>query len=139
MVWRICSAIISRKAGSFQTPVSTGALATHLYFTGGYRFFLTDEFSAEPSFLVKFVSPTPVQVDIGARIIYRQKAWLSVSYRSQDAVSFMAGYIYKDNLSFGYAYDLTTSSLKRYANGTHELYMALRFKTADAKVAPKAQ
>src|ERR1017187_3190222 len=49
------------KLDLFQTPVSTGALATHLYFTGGYRFFLTDEFSAEPSFLVKFVSPTPVQ------------------------------------------------------------------------------
>jgi len=131
--------IFPAKLNLFQTPASTGTLATHLYFTGGYKLFLTDEFSAEPSFLLKFVSPAPMQVDIGTRVIYKQKTWLGVTYRTHDAMSFMAGYIYKENISFGYAYDFTTSGLKKYTDGTHELYISLRFKTPVAPAAPKAE
>jgi type IX secretion system PorP/SprF family membrane protein len=131
--------IFPAKLNLFQTPAPLGTLATHLYFTGGYKLFLTDEFSAEPSFLVKIVSPVPVQVDIGTRVIYKQKAWLGATYRTHDAMSFMAGYIYKDNISFGYAYDFTTSGLKKYTDGTHELYIGLRFKTPVAPTAPKTE
>ena len=129
------------KLNLFQSTASSGTLATHMYFMGGYKLFLTDEFSAEPSFLLKFVSPTPMQADIGTRIIYKQKAWLGATFRTHDAMSFMAGYIYKDNLSFGYAYDFTTSGLKKYTDGTHELYIALRFKTptSASAAAPKVE
>ncbi len=116
------------KLNLFETPKPTGTLATHIYATGGYKLFITDEFSAEPSFLFKMVSPAPMQIDAGLRIIYKNKIWLGGTYRTKDAMSIMLGYTYKDNLTFGYSYDITTTNLKNYANATHELMIGLRFK-----------
>ena len=130
--------LYASKLKLFTTPVPTGNLVTHMYFMGGYRLFISDDFSAEPSFLLKFVSPAPVQLDLGERVVYKQKAWLGTTFRTHDAMTFMAGYIYKENLSFGYAYDFTTSGLKKYTNGTNELYISLRFKTPGPP-APKAE
>lgn len=131
--------IYPAKLKLFETPTPTGTLATHFYVTGGYKLFITDEFSAEPSLLVKFVSPAPVQIDAGARILYKNKIWIGGAYRTKDAISAMVGYTYKDNLTFGYSYDITTTNLKNYNNGTHELIIGLRFKAPVVPTAPKIE
>jgi type IX secretion system PorP/SprF family membrane protein len=127
--------IFPAKLKLFETPTPTGTLATHMYFTAGYKAFLTDEFSAEPSLLVKVVSPVTPQVDLGVRFFYKNKIWLGATYRTKDAIAAMVGYTYKDNLTFGYSYDITTSNLKKYSNGTHELMIGLRFKAPQDPVA----
>jgi type IX secretion system PorP/SprF family membrane protein len=127
------------KLNLFETPTPTGKLATHVYVMGGYKAFLTDEFSAEPSLLIKYASPTPAQVDIGARVFYKNKIWIGGTYRTKDAISAMVGYTYKDNISIGYSYDITTTNLKNYSNGTHELMIGLRFKAPAAPSAPKSE
>lgn len=131
--------IYPAKLKLFETPTPTGTLATHFYAIGGYKLFITDEFSAEPSFLVKFVSPTPAQIDIGARVFYKNKIWIGGTYRTRDAISAMVGYMYRDNLTFGYSYDITTTNLKNYSNGTHELIIALRFKAPVVLTAPRVE
>lgn len=131
--------IFPSKLKLFDNPTPTGTLATHFYFTGGYKLFLTDEFSGEPSFLVKFVSPTPAQIDIGARVLYKNKMWVGGTYRTKDAMSMMVGYTYRENLTIGYSYDITTSGLKNYSNGSHELMIGLRFNAPVAPVAQKAE
>ena len=95
--------------------------------------------SAEPSLLVKFVSPAPTQIDIGARIFYKNKIWIGGTYRTRDAISAMVGVTFKDNLTFGYAYDITTTNLKNYSNGTHELMIGLRFKAPKAPSVAKEE
>ena len=131
--------IFPAKLKLFETPPPTGKLNTHFYFTGGYKLFLTDDFSAEPSLLVKAVSNIPVQFDLGARIFYKNKFWLGTTYRTKDAIAVLLGYSYKDNLTFGYSYDITTSNLKNYSNGTHELIIGLRFKAPVAPELPKTE
>jgi hypothetical protein len=37
------------------------------------------------------------------------------------------GFLYKENLQLGYAYDFTTTNLGNYSTGTHELIIAVRF------------
>jgi hypothetical protein len=55
--------------------------------------------------------------------------WAGVSYRLGDMVAPMLGYqmpVGKDGtglLKFGYSYDVTTSKLSNYSNGTHELML----------------
>ena len=129
--------IFPAKIKLFSNPTPTGTLATHFYAIGGYNLFLTDEFSLEPSCLVKFVSPITPQIDLGARAVYKTKVWVGITYRTSDAISIMAGYTYKENISFGYSYDVTTSNLKKYSNGTHELMIGLRFKAPVAPAPPK--
>jgi type IX secretion system PorP/SprF family membrane protein len=117
------------KLNLFYNPQPTGRLVPHFYGMGGYKLFITNDFFAEPNFLVKFVSPAPFQIDIGGRVIYKNKAWLGLTYRTKDAMSVIGGYTYKENITFGYSYDITTTNLKTYSNGTHELVVGFRFKT----------
>jgi len=109
---------------------SLSKLATHVYFTGGYKFTINDDIKVEPSTCIKFVSPAPVQVDLGLRAIYRDMVWLGVAYRTHDAVSAMVGYTLMQNLTFAYSYDFTTTNIRKYSSGTHEIMIAIKFNKA---------
>ena len=104
-----------------KTSQSFGTLVRHLFITGGYKYQLNDDFGIEPSFLIKVLSPLPVQLDMSARVIYRDEIWLGVSFRTNDAFSVLLGYNYNEKLYFGYSYDFTTSDLRKYSSGTHEI------------------
>ena len=106
---------------------SLSKLEDHYYVTAGYKIDLNEDFQVEPGILIKYVKPTPVQFDFGGKITYKQKVWLGLNYRTRDAASIMAGYIYDDYLVFAYAYDITTSKLKNYSGGTHEIMLGLKF------------
>lgn len=118
---------------------TTGTIVTHFYSSGGYKFSIADDFVAEPSFLIKYVAPAPVQIDVGTRVLYKNKVWLGGTYRTNDAISMMVGATYKENLSIGYAYDITTTNLKNYSSGTHELVVALRFNRPAPPAPPAVQ
>ena len=53
--------------------------------------------------------------------------WLGVSYRTEDAIAPLLGYQFKPNaksmLKIGYSYDVTTSQLKNYSSGSHEIML----------------
>ena len=68
-----------------------------------------------------------VKLDIGGRVIYKEQAWAGLTYRHRDAVSFLLGYMYKDYLMIGYSYDITTTQLRKYSSGSHELMLGLKF------------
>ncbi len=104
-----------------------GNLAVHYYLTGAYRFDLGEKLQVEPSTLVKYVDPLPVQVDLSARFIYDGNLWLGGTYRSDDAAAVFAGYQIMNYLTIGYSYDITTSKLKKYADGTHEIFIQFKF------------
>lgn len=104
-----------------------GRLAVHYHAYGSYRHDISSDFQIEPMALVKFVSPMKPQADIGMRMLYRGKLWLGGSYRTHDAAAVFAGYEIQDYLTIGYSYDITTSDLKRYSAGTHEVVLRVRF------------
>lgn len=100
-------------------------LQEHYYISGGYRFFLGEDWRIEPSFLVKYVDPVPVKVDVTATIKYKNAVWLGASYRTNDAYSAMLGYWHKETFQFGYSYDIITSNLRNYSTGSHEIMLAI--------------
>ena len=102
-------------------------LATHFYGIGGYKFDINEDFKIEPSICLKYAKPTPLQFDLGVRVFYKEKVWLGAAFRVKDAVSVMVGYNLKENITFAYAYDFTTSNIKKYSNGSHELVIGIRF------------
>ena len=106
---------------------SLSKLATHMYVIGGYKFTLNDEFKLEPSTCIKFVNPAPVQFDLGLRAIYKDMIWLGGSYRYMDAVSAMIGYTLMQNITFAYSYDFTTTDIRKYSSGTHEIMIGIKF------------
>jgi len=102
-------------------------LKTHFLMHGAYRFDFNDDWSAEPFLMLKFLYPAPLQIDFGARGIWKKMIWLGLSWRSQDAVSVMIGYEYDNQISFGYSYDITTSNLRTASSGTHEIMIGFKF------------
>ncbi len=102
-------------------------LARHLLIMGGYTFNLGDNWTVQPSFLLKYVTPVPMQIDLGLKIGYRDVVWAGSAFRIKDAVSVMAGFNIGKNIILGYAYDFPMSSLKNYSSGSHEVMIGARF------------
>jgi type IX secretion system PorP/SprF family membrane protein len=115
------------------TTSTLSKLATHYFVMGGYKYDVNDDIRLEPSMLIKYVSPAPLKVDIGFRAIYKKMAWAGVSYRTNDAIAFLIGYTYQNYLTFAYSYDYTTTDLRNYSTGTHEIMFGLRFNNKPKK------
>ncbi len=120
--------ILQNKIKFFDYTTSTlSKLVTHSYITGGYKYDLNDDFKIEPSACIKFANPAPIQFDIGVRGIYKEKIWLGGAFRYLDAISVMVGYLMQESITFAYAYDFTTTNIRKYSTGTHELMIGIRF------------
>jgi type IX secretion system PorP/SprF family membrane protein len=126
--------VLQNKVKFFDYSTSTlSKLATHIYATGGYKFSLNDDFKIEPSVCLKYVKPAPLQFDLGLRAIYKDKIWIGGAFRYLDAVSAMIGYVMQENITFAYSYDFTTTNIKKYSTGTHELMIGIKFYKAPEK------
>lgn len=129
--------LMRNKVKFFDTNDPTNSLlAAHYYAMGGYRLALGEQFKLEPSFLVKYVDPVPPKVDLTATVRYRDMIWLGATYRTEDALAFNVGYWMKNTFQFGYSYDLTTTGLRNYTTGTHEVMLAITFGKEPRSTAP---
>lgn len=102
-------------------------LSNHYFAAGGYTFDLSNDFQVQPSFLIKYIDPLPIQVDANVRVIYQENVWLGLNYRSEDAVGAMLGYSFREKFIFGYSYDFPISNIRKQSTGSHELMVGFRF------------
>jgi len=116
----------------------TGTLPSHFFVTGGYKYKATDDFTIEPIVFVKYVKPAPVQFEGTLRIIYKSQVWISGTYRDLDAITASLGFFLNNSFTIAYAYDFTTTNLKNYSDGSHEIMIGARFysKKTNKKSAP---
>lgn len=102
-------------------------LARHYYMMAGYNVDLTSSLTLKPMLMVK-TDAISVQADFNANLMINNRFWLGASYRLQDAIVFMAGMEIIPNLKVGYSYDLTTSDIRTYSSGTHEIMIGYCYK-----------
>jgi type IX secretion system PorP/SprF family membrane protein len=119
--------ITQNRLNYFPNVQEKGKLEDHYYVAAGYKFNLGENFQFEPSALMKYVAPVPMQFDFSGRIIYKEKFWFGGTYRTMDAVSALVGFNVQDNMFFGYSYDYTITNLQKYSSGTHELMLGIKF------------
>ena len=99
----------------------------YLYLTGGYNYEINNNLAIQPTVLLK--SPDyfrSYQMDISGRLVYQNSYWGGLSYRTPDAMIIFAG-LKLDNFYFGYAFDYTLSSIRKYTLGSHEFMFAVKF------------
>lgn len=106
---------------------SQSNLAQHMYATLGYTFKLSKKISLQPSALVKFSKPAPVQPEFSMRLLYKNIFWIGGSYRNKESASALLGFTIKDKLTIGYSYDMITSKIKTYTSGSHEIVLTYQF------------
>ena len=98
----------------------------HYFAVAGYRFSLSDKLDMIPSVLFKAVYPAPVSADMNSKLVYKKKAWAGVSYRPNDAISFVIGGLIVEKIEISYAYDAGISKLSSRSVGSHEVILGLR-------------
>jgi len=94
--------------------------------TGGYLFDVSENVKIKPFVLVKYIRNSPVELDLNA-IVYFKMVGIGYSYRTNDAMVFLATVNVSKQFSFGYSYDLTTSKLSTYVRGSHEIMLKYEF------------
>lgn len=119
--------ILNNKIKIGTDPTNGSKLKSHYYLTGGYKYYFNRDWAAEPNFVLKKVWPAPFQVDLNARVWYRNMIWGGISYRTQEAISILMGYIWDRKIYIGYSYDLVLNPLGAHNFGSHELMLGYRF------------
>ncbi len=94
--------------------------------TAGYLINVSDDIKIKPSVLVKYIKDSPVEIDINANIYFKAFG-IGYSYRTNDAMVFLATCNINKQFSVGYSYDYTTSKLKTFVKGSHEVMLKYDF------------
>ncbi|RIJ49965.1 type IX secretion system membrane protein PorP/SprF [Maribellus luteus] len=101
---------------------STSAEVRTIYLNGGYVLPF-DPFNYvvfKPTMLVRATWGTPLQADVAANFMIREKLWLGVMWRSNAALCFTGNWMFSNNIRVGFAMDVTYTDIYPYQNGTFE-------------------
>lgn len=91
----------------------------------------------KPSFLVKYHSRNPVQIDANLSFIFADLIWMGASYRLEDAVVALIKLQLSEQLRIGYTYDYSLGYLNKFNNGSHELVLIYDFRYKVNAVNPR--
>lgn len=97
----------------------------HFYLYTGHVFTLSEDVDLKPSVLVKYQQHAPAEVDLNCNVLYKERFWLGAGYRTGDAIVGMVEYQVSPMFRVGYAYDMTTSRLRNYTHGSHEVMLGI--------------
>jgi type IX secretion system PorP/SprF family membrane protein len=119
----------------FQESIATERF--HLFLIGGYVFELSDNTKLKPAFLVKGVSGAPIIADLSINALLSNKFTLGLAYRWNDSFSGLFGFQIDEGMYIGYAYDATSTALKNYNSGTHEIMLRFELKKVGKILSPR--
>lgn len=109
----------------------------HFYLIGGYVFNISETTEVKPAFLLKGVSGAPIIADVSANFWFQKKVTLGLAWRWDDSVSALAGFQITPGMFVGYSYDMTTTGLSNYNNGSHELTLRFEVKRLGRILSPR--
>lgn len=101
----------------------------HYFLIGGRVFDLNQDVLFKPAFFVKWVPGAPIIADLSANFLIKETLTLGAAYRWDDSFSGLLGVDISPQFHVGYAYDLTTTDLRNYNNGTHEIFVRFELRS----------
>jgi type IX secretion system PorP/SprF family membrane protein len=105
-----------------------GKQERYYYLMGGFSKKISNTVKVVPSMLLRLQENAPFTFDVNAFLVFYDAVGFGCSYRLRDSVIPMFELQLNDNFHVGYAYDITTSELTRYSNGSHEIMLNYRVK-----------
>lgn len=113
----------------------------HLYIMGGASFVLTDALSLTTQSLLKFAEQSPWDADLSATLTLEEKYNFGLNYRFGGAfgdvgesMALILTFQLSDQLMMGISQDFTLSKLRRFDNGSIELFAHYAFGKKKEKV-----
>ncbi|WP_108246166.1 PorP/SprF family type IX secretion system membrane protein [Muricauda brasiliensis] len=118
----------------------------HFYFIGGAIFDMGASFKLRPSFLLKEDFKGPSSLDLNAMMIYEEKFWFGLGYRTgvevwdktyndfsakdlstTNSISGIVQFYLSERFRIGYSYDYMLNDMENVQNGTHEITLGYTF------------
>jgi type IX secretion system PorP/SprF family membrane protein len=106
-----------------------GRKVPHLFFYSGYNFRLNQDFEFSPSILFKYVTPSPIQADINAKLKYKNFIWGGLNLRLKEGYGILLGVNANHYFYFSYAYEKPTTNLKTLSTVSHEITLGFKIKS----------
>jgi type IX secretion system PorP/SprF family membrane protein len=101
-------------------------LKRHYYLMSGYNIDVSDDIIIEPNILLKTTGNKNLQMDLGAKVFFREDYWAGLAFRTGSALIVMGG-VKVEKFYFGYAFDYNLTSIQKYSYGSHEFMFAMKF------------
>lgn len=117
---------------------STARERINYYIMTGYTFPLGSDLMFKPAGLIKAVDGAPLQVDLSANMLIKEKMTLGLAYRWSAALSALIGFQVSDEIMLGFAYDRETTELQQYNDGSFEFFLRYElFKKSERLISPR--
>lgn len=106
------------------------------YLITGYVFDVNHNLKFKPALLFKAVKGAPLQADISANFLLKDKFSFGAAYRWDAALSALIGFQLSDQLMLGLAYDKETTDLgsSTFNDGSFEVFLRYELRTRYNKV-----
>lgn len=99
----------------------------HYLLQGGALLTTGYDVKFKPSFLLKYVNGSPLQVDLNANFLLKESLWLGASYRSGESFGALASVLITPTVQLGYSYDFVNTALAKAQSGSHEIVLKFSF------------
>jgi type IX secretion system PorP/SprF family membrane protein len=106
----------------------------HYWLTSGVAIEASEDFVIRPSMMFRYSKNAPAQLDLNCNFLIKKLLWLGATYRTGDSeagpsesiIGIIEFQITKQ-FRLGYSYDFTSTELKNYSNGSHEITLGYDF------------
>jgi len=96
----------------------------HFYFIMGGVLNVSSLVKFKPTCFIKATEAAPIQGDVTASFIFRDRLSAGLMYRTGDAAGVLLGYSFSDQFSIGYSFDWSLANATgKYNNGSHEIML----------------
>jgi type IX secretion system PorP/SprF family membrane protein len=106
-------------------------------FTGGYEISISPMVKIFPSVLINYHPDYPIQIDCSAQLIFKDRIWIGMAYRSSKMLVGLLQCQLNDQLRIAYSYDFDFGSMRGYTSGSHEILMGYIFSYSRKVVGPR--
>jgi len=104
----------------------------HYFLIAGMAIEVSEFLVFKPTAQVKVTKGAPVELDLTGTMLFNQRVWFALMFRTADAVGCMAGVNVTEQLALGYSYDWSYANLS-YNRGSHEVVFRYDFIFKDNK------
>ena len=101
-------------------------LVRHYIATFGYYLSLEENWDLQAIALLRTAQGLKPQFELTSVARYKDLAWLGTSYRYNVGMNFSLGAVLDEQFVIGYSFELATTSIRSFSNGSHEFTIGFR-------------
>jgi type IX secretion system PorP/SprF family membrane protein len=101
--------------------------ARHYYLNASYDLGNEEKLHVRPQLLIR-TDMVKMSADLNVLLQYKKQYQLGFSWRTSDALCFIAGYTLREKFNLSYSYDITINKLSSISRGSHEIHLGFTLK-----------